>query len=96
MEFLKSSPNVGKIMTSNLPPIRQDLSPAMVAALISYAEGRPWHHLSGRSMHGGASGTVYGLSRRGLFDPTKYELTPDGWMEAHALVAHSNQRRQSR
>lgn len=72
---------------SNQPPIRKDLSPAMRLALLSYVDGRAWGHLRGRSMHGGATGTVYGLSRRGLLDPLTNKLTADGWMEARALAA---------
>ncbi|MDG3444667.1 hypothetical protein [Nitrospirillum amazonense] len=72
---------------SNHPPTRKDLSPAMRLALLSYVDERPWGHLHGRSMHGGATGTVYGLSRRGLLDPSTHKLTADGWMEARALAA---------
>ncbi len=79
-------------MSSNNPPVRRDLSPAMVLALLSFVDGRPWHHLYGRSMHGGATGTVHALARKGLMNPHGTSLTENGWMEARALAARRKAR----
>lgn len=73
-------------MTSNRPPVRKDLTPAMAAALLSYHAGKPWTHLSGRSMHGGSGQTYRALVQRGLLDSKTDQLTPDGEMEARALT----------
>lgn len=74
-------------MTSNRPPIRKDLTQAMVTALLSYHAGKPWAHLSGRSMHGGAGQTYRALVQRGLLDSKTDTLTDDGQIEARALAA---------
>lgn len=56
------------------------LSPAMVAMLRSARDrGDPFAHIYGQpqSVHGGASGTVAALVRRGLLDKA-WNITPAG------------------
>lgn len=51
---------------SNNPPQPMKLSPAMIDALRSIHQGKPWQHLRGMSQHGGATSTARALRRLGL------------------------------
>lgn len=64
----------------------QKLSPAMERALLSYYRGRPFEYLEGRSQYGGASGTRFGLIRRGLIS-TDDKLTDLGRRHAALLAS---------
>ncbi len=63
---------------SNNPPPKMKLSPAMIKALRSYRDGRPWSHLRGRSMFGGSEQTMRALIQRGLLNGDGTELTEEG------------------
>lgn len=64
-------------MTKTLKELK--LSASMRTVLIDLAEGRGTHHnVVGMSAHGGRNATLYGLIKRGLFDPKTQTLTPDG------------------
>jgi hypothetical protein len=50
---------------SNNPPNAAPCSPAMARVLVNLYRGLPpWHHLSGRSMFGGANQTEFALRKR--------------------------------
>jgi len=69
---------------SNRPPLRKDLSEAMLRALRSFYVGRPWSHLRGRSMFGASDATARSLHKKGLSDFYTNELSDDGLLECHA------------